>query len=66
MAVNAVIKMYLKGDSIAYNDIITKGSTIDLDVGDGYGNQIFETPDLLGMDSRRRCVYNNRIRITSG
>ena len=49
MAVNAVIKMYIKGDSIAYNDIITKGSTIDLDVGDGYGNQIFETPDLLGM-----------------
>ena len=45
MAVNAVIKMYIKGDPIVHNDIITKGSTIDLDVGDGYGNQIFETPD---------------------
>lgn len=49
MAMNAVIKMYIKGDPIMHNDIITKGSTIDLDVGDGYGNQIFETPDLLGM-----------------
>ena len=50
MAVNAVIKMYINGDSISHNDEITKGSIVDLDVGDGLGNQIFETPDLIGMD----------------
>ena len=50
MAVNAVIKMYIQGDSIAHNDIITKGSTIDLDVGDGLGNQMFDAPDLIGLD----------------
>lgn len=49
MAVNAVIKMYIDGDSISYKGIINKGSIVDLDVGDGLGNQIFETPDLIGM-----------------
>ena len=47
---NAVIKMYLNGDSLSANEPVDKGSTIDLDVGDGFGNQIFNAPDLIVFD----------------
>ena len=47
---NAVIKMYKDGDSLSVNELIEKGSIIDLDVGDGLGNQIFNAPDLIGLD----------------
>ena len=50
LAMNAVIKMYLNGDSLSANEPVDKGSTIDLDVGDGFGNQIFNAPDLIGLD----------------
>ena len=49
LAMNAVIKMYLNGDSLSANEPVDKGSTIDLDVGDGFGNQIFNAPDLIGL-----------------
>ena len=50
MARNAVLKIYLKGDSISENDLIDKGSVIDLEVGNGLGNQIFDAPDLINLD----------------
>ena len=50
LAMNAVIKMYTDGDSLSVDDMIEKGSIIDLDVGDGLGNQIFNAPDLIGLD----------------
>ncbi len=50
MARNAVLKIYLKGDSISENDLIDKGSVIDLEVGNGLGNQIFDAPDLVNLD----------------
>ena len=50
MAFNAVLKMYSNGDSISSGQIINKGSTIDLEVGNGFGNQVFESPNLIGMD----------------
>ena len=32
------------------NDLILKGSVIDLEVGIGLGNQVFEAPDLINLD----------------
>jgi beta-lactam-binding protein with PASTA domain len=50
LAMNAVIKIYKDGDSLSVDGLIEKGSIIDLDVGDGLGNQIFNAPDLIGLD----------------
>ena len=50
MAANAVIQQYHNGDIIQGGDLISKGSTIDLDIGNGMGNQIFEIPNLIGLD----------------
>ena len=50
MARNAVLKMFIGGDSISENDLVLKGSIVDLKVGNGLGNQIFDTPDLINLD----------------
>ena len=50
MARNAVLKIYFEGDSISENDLIDKGSVIDLEVGNGLGNQIFDAPNLVNLD----------------
>lgn len=50
MARNAVLKMFIEGDSISENDLVLKGSIVDLEVGNGLGNQIFDTPDLINLD----------------
>ena len=50
MARNAVLKIYINGDSINENDLILKGSIIDLEVGNGLGNQVFDAPDLINLD----------------
>ena len=50
MAANAVIQQYHNGNIIQGGDLISKGSTIDLDIGNGMGNQIFEIPNLIGLD----------------
>jgi len=49
LAMNAVLKMYVNGDSVSVNDLVDKGTIIDLDVGDGLGNQTFYSPDLVGL-----------------
>ena len=50
MARNAVLKIFIEGDSVSENDLVLKGSIVDLEVGNGLGNQIFETPDLINLD----------------
>ena len=50
MARNAVLKMFIEGDSVNENDLVLKGSIVDLEVGNGLGNQIFDTPDLINLD----------------
>jgi len=49
-AANAVIQQYNNGKIILAGSLVSKGSTIDLDIGNGLGNQIFETPNLIGLD----------------
>ena len=50
MARNAVLKMFIEGDSVSENDLVLKGSIVDLEVGNGLGNQILDTPDLINLD----------------
>ena len=50
VAANAVIQQYHNGEIILSGNLISKGSLIDLDIGNGLGNEIFETPNLIGLD----------------
>jgi beta-lactam-binding protein with PASTA domain len=50
LAQNAVLEQRFEGEVIEPGDSIYQGSTVDLVVGDGLGNQMLEVPELLGMD----------------
>ena len=64
-AVNAVLGQKLEGDDIAAGAFIAKGSTIDLVIGDGEGNQRFETPSFLGktLDEVKFQIEASRLRL---
>ncbi len=47
---NVVLEQKYRGRNISEGFEIPKGSQIDLVVGDGFGNQILQVPNLLGMD----------------
>ncbi len=49
IALNAVLEQKLEGGEVAADSMIAKGSVIDLVIGDGKGNQEFETPDFYGV-----------------
>ncbi len=49
-AANAVLEQHFKGKPVEEGASIPKGSKIDLIVGDGKGEQEFETPNLMGMN----------------
>ncbi len=40
----------LDGRTVLEGERIEKGSSIDLIVGDGYGNTVFQSPNLVGLD----------------
>ncbi|MCC5936897.1 MAG: PASTA domain-containing protein [Lunatimonas sp.] len=50
IGINVVLEQKYRGRDIKEGFEIPKGSQIDLVVGDGYGNQSFEMPNLIGMD----------------
>ena len=45
---NAVLKQTFKGAEIKEGTFLPKGSRIDLEVGNGLGNQEFDAPNLVG------------------
>lgn len=49
LAQNAVLKQLLNGQEILAGQPVAKGSKIDLEVGDGLGNNSFQVPALVGM-----------------
>lgn len=49
IAVNAVIRQFYNGNPIEAGQYIPKGVKIDLEVGDGLGNQDLESPYLIGL-----------------
>lgn len=50
LAQNAVLEQRYKGRTIRPGEPVSKGSVIDLVVGDGLGNQLFEVPNFIGME----------------
>ena len=46
---DAVLKQLVNGKEIAAGAAITKGTRVDLEVGDGLGNQEFPVPNLVNM-----------------
>lgn len=49
LAKNAVLDIQLNGFSIKKGSLIAKGTTLDLVLGDGYGNVKVEVPDLYNL-----------------
>ena len=49
LAQNAVLRQFVNGKEIAPGAPVAKGTRIDLEVGDGLGNQEFLVPDLVKM-----------------
>lgn len=49
-ALNSVLEQLYKGQPIKPGDPVPKGSRIDLVAGDGLGNQVFDVPNLTGLD----------------
>lgn len=49
LAQNAVLKQFANGKEIAAGDPIAKGTRVDLEVGDGLGNQEFPVPNVVNM-----------------
>ena len=50
LAQNAVLEQWHNGKKIEEGTYISKGSKIDLVVGDGLGNQQLEIPNIIGME----------------
>lgn len=47
---NLVLEMRIDGEKTMPGELIPKGSTIDLIVGDGYARSTFDAPNLLGRE----------------
>ncbi|HEX8549361.1 MAG TPA: PASTA domain-containing protein [Cytophagaceae bacterium] len=47
---NLVVDQKVNGKSISAGTLISKGSKVDLEVGNGSGGQTIEVPDLVGME----------------
>ena len=50
LAQNSIKAQFYKNNPISTGTSLPKGSSIDLQVGDGMGNQQLLTPDIIGMD----------------
>ena len=48
LELNAVLFQRIDGEDVPHDAFVPKGSKIDLVIGDGLGNQSFETPDFTG------------------
>ena len=49
LAQNAVLRQFVNGQEIKPGDPVAKGTRVDLEVGDGLGNQEFPVPNLVNM-----------------
>jgi beta-lactam-binding protein with PASTA domain len=67
LAKNAVLAMTLNGRELKAGTEIPKGSTIDLIVGDGFGNTLVSVPSLIGLsyDEARFVLKGSSLNIGS-
>lgn len=64
---NTVLKVELDGREVRLGDRIPKGTKLTLVVGDGLGNQLLETPNLVGMslEEAKLVLEGSSLRIGS-
>lgn len=64
---NTVLKVELDGREVRLGDRIPKGTKLTLVVGDGLGNQLLETPNLVGMslEDAKLVLEGSSLRIGS-
>ncbi len=51
-----ILEAKMNGRNVLEGENIEKGSTIDLVVGDGFGNTIFQSPNLIGLEQEEAEV----------
>lgn len=67
LAQNAVLEQWYNGKEIEPGTPINKGSKIDLVVGDGLGNQVFNVPNVIGMpvDEAKTLIIGSGLSVES-
>jgi eukaryotic-like serine/threonine-protein kinase len=65
LAQNAVLKQLVKGKEVKPGEMVSKGSVVDLVVGDGLGNVDFAVPNIIGMpvDEATLLLEGQRLRV---
>lgn len=65
-AENAVLKQQLKGRDIKQGQMVSKGTAIDLVVGDGVSNVEIELPNLVAMDATEAQAFLKTLNLEVG
>ena len=65
VAKNAVLRQLLNGKEIATGTPVPKGAKIDLEIGDGLGNTMFDIPDVVGLpiDEAEAAIRGSNLKI---
>lgn len=56
VAFGTIHEMKMDGRTVLEGEYVEKGSTIDLFVGDGRGNTVFQSPNLIGLEEEEATV----------
>jgi len=57
LAKNAVLKQLINGKKVVAGEMVKKGSTVDLVLGDGFGSVSFQIPNLKGLSFQQARFY---------
>jgi beta-lactam-binding protein with PASTA domain len=65
VAKNAVLRQLYNGKEIAAGTSVPKGAKIDLEIGDGLGNTMFDIPDVVGLqiDEAEAAIRGSNLKI---
>lgn len=65
VAKNAVLRQLYNGKEIAVGTPVPKGAKIDLEIGDGLGNTMFDIPDVVGLqiDEAEAAIRGSNLKI---
>ncbi len=65
VAKNAVLRQLYNGKEIAAGTPVPKGAKIDLEIGDGLGNTMFEIPNVVGLplDEAEAAIRGSNLKV---
>ncbi|AQG80340.1 PASTA domain-containing protein [Spirosoma montaniterrae] len=65
VAKNSVLRQLYNGKEIAPGTPVPKGAKIDLEIGDGLGNMMFDIPDVIGkpLDEARLTIQGSNLKV---